>query len=211
MNIKFFTIICLVSITFFFAAPTYSSEPSESITAYAFKYPLRAGYDTTLKSGGVPVDIYFNNVKILTAGKGTYCSGFTFYVAFSFLNERGRLKNFTVSQINNFQKQWFGVYPKNAEKQCVDALLDIGQGIAVKNIADLKKGDFVQFWRINKTGHSAIFLDFVYGENKNIRGIEYISSQKSTDGISPKKEYFADEHNNEGIDKYRFYAVRIIN
>lgn len=205
----------LIKISFFlfflfFQNSFICADTKDQIVKIAADCPVNSGYDVSLKSGGVPEDIYFKGVKILSSNGKTYCSGFTFFVAFSFLKNINALDKLGQSDIKKFQRDWYGVTKKTAEKQCVDALINIDKGVEINAIADLQKGDFLQFWRNNKTGHSAIFIDFLYGQGHEIVGIKYISSQKSTDGIAEKTEYFYDETSGAGsILKDRFYAVRI--
>lgn len=166
------------------------------------------GYDISLKTAGVPGDIVFKDTVFLKRANGTYCSGVTFYVAMKVLEKSNSLTAFTLSDIQKFQKSWYGVYDNFAEKQCVDALTSTGLGIEITKMHDIRRGDFVQFWRVNGSGHSVIFLNFVFDDEGSIVGIKYISSQKSTDGIAVKEELFA-AGNNQGINKQRFYAGRI--
>lgn len=201
-----FCCVCLVPFSF---GENDEDNIARLLDKYTLLYPFASGYDVSLKSGGTPCDIYFKGEKILSKGIGTYCSGFTFYVAFSVLNDLSRFDKFEVARIRKFQKQWFGVEDKYSERQCVDALVEIGEGIEISNPSDLQPGDFIQFWRTNKTGHSAILLEIIDGDDGYPVGIEYISSQKSTDGIARKTEFFVSVSSEHGIDRNRIYGVRL--
>lgn len=205
------TFILLLSCALiFFCRGVLAADLNKMVLKEINKYPQKAGYDTTLKSGGVIDDIYFKDKKILSKGNGTYCSGFTFSVAFNVLKEKNLLSNMSVADMHKFQKQWYGVTKDAAERQCVDALMNFSMGISVTDLKSLKPGDFVQFWRLNKSGHSAILLETMPSDSGEIIGIKYISSQKSTDGIAVKAEYFDDYANDKGaVSKERFYAVRL--
>lgn len=203
--------IFLTSIICMFCHTVFAENLNSLVLEEIEKYPLRSGYDVTLKSGGVTDDIYFNGEKILSKGKGTYCSGFTFSVAFAVLMQKNLLKEMSVSDVRKFQRQWYGVFKDTAEKQCVDALINIGMGTPVQNLKDLIPGDFIQFWRPNKTGHSAVFLEALFSPAGEVIGIRYISSQKSTDGIAVKTEYFYEGAvGRSTVSKERFYAVRLL-
>ena len=67
----------------------------------------------------------------------------------------------------------------------------------------------MQIWRTNKSGHSVVFVDWVR-EGDQIVGIKYRSSQKSTDGIGDRVEYFADAAGKGGkVDRKRTYVARL--
>jgi len=159
---------------------------------------------------GAPRAIEFDGETILPAQKkGTYCSGFTFSVAMQSAAGRGLLKGKTVEQIRQFQKEWYGVPKDAAERQCALAVERLGVGKHVKDLADARPGDFVQIWRTNKSGHSVVLVDWVR-EGDNIIGLRYRSSQKSTDGIGDRTEYFADAPGREGnVDRSRTYVARL--
>ena len=60
----------------------------------------------------------------------------------------------------------------------------------VASFADVKPGDFVQLWRNDGTGHSVIFQDWERDGAGAIVGIDYWSTQSSTNGIAFNDEYF---------------------
>jgi hypothetical protein len=159
---------------------------------------------------GVPREIKFQGETILPAQrKGTYCSGFTFSVVMQAAADRGLLKGKEIDAVRRFQKEWYGV-PKDAqETQCALAVERLGIGRRVKDLEDVRPGDFVQIWRTNKTGHSVVLIAPVREEGRLI-GLRYRSSQKSTDGIGDRVEYFADVPSREGkVDRSRTYAARL--
>jgi hypothetical protein len=161
---------------------------------------------------GAPRAIEHNGEVILKAQeKGTYCSGFTFSVAMQAAAERGLLKGKSVDEVRRFQKEWYGaVEDEEARaKQCALAVERLGIGREVKRLEDARPGDFVQIWRTNKSGHSVVLIDWVR-EGGRIVGIKYRSSQKATDGIGDRVEYFADVAGHEGkIDRSRTYVARL--
>jgi hypothetical protein len=159
---------------------------------------------------GAPRAIEFGGETILKAQeKGTYCSGFTFTVAMQAAAERGLLKGKSVEAVRRFQEAWYGVPDDAKEKQCAVAVERLGIGQQVKNLKDARLGDFVQIWRTNKSGHSVVLVDWVR-EGDRIVGIKYRSSQKSTDGIGDRVEYFADVEGRDGkVDRSRTYVARL--
>jgi hypothetical protein len=158
---------------------------------------------------GTPEAIVFKDETILSAGtEGTYCSGFTFTVVMKAAEARGVLKGKTVEQVKLFQKQWYGATPDSAEVQAGFAMEKLGIGKSV-SLKDAKAGDFIQFWRVRKSGHSAVFLDWIV-EKKEVVGFRYRSTQQSTDGIGDKTEYFEDaEGKDGGVVRARTYIARL--
>jgi hypothetical protein len=51
----------------------------------------------------------------------------------------------------------------------------------------------VQLWRWSGSGHSVIFVNWVRDENQQITGMRYWSSQRATNGIGYRTEYFGQE------------------
>jgi hypothetical protein len=177
-----------------------------SVAEIAHSYPDGGGYEW--KGTGVPEAIRFGEATILDKGKSTYCSGFTFAVVMKAAAERGILKGQTAEQVRAFQKEWYGSTKESGETQCAYALEKLGIGKEVK-AADAREGDFLQLWRTNKSGHSVVFLDWVTDGSKRI-GLKYRSSQKSTDGIGDRVEYFAGTPGKKGlVDPKRIYFGRL--
>ncbi len=190
-------------------ATLHAQEPAKDILAAAQAIPDGGSYVWT-NGSGVPRDIHYDGELILKAQeKGTYCSGFTFCVAMEAAQERGLLKGKTAEAVRQFQKEWYGSTKEAAERQCALAVEHLGIGREVKSLADAQPGDFMQIWRTNKTGHSVLFLDWVR-EGEQVVGIKYRSSQKSTDGVGDRVEYFADAPGHGGkVDRKRTYVARL--
>jgi hypothetical protein len=190
-------------------ATLHAQEQAKDILAAAQAIPNGGSYVWT-NGSGVPRDIRHDGQLILKAQeKGTYCSGFTFCVAMEAAQERGLLKGKTADEVRQFQKEWYGSTKEAAERQCALAVEQLGIGHEVKSLADVQPGDFMQIWRTNKTGHSVLFLEWVR-EGEQVVGIKYRSSQKSTDGVGDRVEYFADAHGHDGkVDRKRTYVARL--
>lgn len=157
---------------------------------------------------GTPHEIRFKNERILAAGtNGTYCSGFTFAVVMRAVEQHDFLKDKTVDQIRVFQKEWYGV-TGDTERQAGPAMENLGIGKPV-SFEQALPGDFVQFWRATKSGHSAVLLNWVEKGGKKI-GFQYRSTQKSTDGIGDRIEYFNDVPEQKGaVVRDRTYFARL--
>jgi hypothetical protein len=116
------------------------------------------------------------------------------------------LKEKTPEQIRVFQKEWYGA-TGDTEKQAGPAMENLSIGKVVP-FEQARAGDFVQFWR-GKSGHSAVFLKWIEEGGKKI-GFQYRSTQKSTDGIGDKIEYFNDAPNKKGeVVRERTYFARL--
>ncbi len=155
---------------------------------------------------GAPRAIEHDGQTILKAQeKGTYCSGFTFSVAMQAAAERGLLKGKSVDEVRRFQREWYGATDdeETRDKQCAVAVERLGIGREVQRLEEARPGDFVQIWRTNKSGHSVVLVDWVR-DGGRIVGIKYRSSQKSTDGVGDRVEYFADADGHGGkVDRAR--------
>lgn len=158
-------------------------------------------------SSGTPKSLYFKKTKILPKSvEGTFCSGFTFAVAFDVMTDNQLLDDLDLPTVKWLQRSWYGSTEESAESQCLFALkkLTIGEEV---NHEEAKAGDFVQFWRNNNSGHSVIFLDWIKDDNGKITGINYRSTQKKTNGIGDRIETIGMGESDVNIA--RLYIVRI--
>ncbi|MFQ5807203.1 MAG: phosphodiester glycosidase family protein, partial [Phycisphaerae bacterium] len=197
------------------------------------------GYSAT--GQGVSRDITYDGQTVLRANpQGTYCCGATLEVfldaycrtrhGYVLSEARGRwFENWPREKFVALQQGWYGtdeaqtnpllpeeVRPAIREKQLYHVLPWTGLATPVENYRLLRRGDFVQFWRKNGTGHSAIF----WGRDRDKLGRErlwYWSSQRQpryayplTPGGQPVRspgyginwEYIGDE-----IDPARIHGV----
>jgi hypothetical protein len=169
----------------------------------------RGGY--VWKDGsGSPVEIVHRGEVILPKqARGTYCCGYTFAVAMRTAEARGLLADKSADEVRKCQKEWFGATPDSAERQCALAMQRLGIGKPVKSIAAARPGDFVQLWRTDKSGHSVVLVELVR-EGERVVGLRYRSSQKSTDGVGERDEFFSDVEGRQGrVDRRRTYAGRL--
>ena len=111
-----------------------------------------------------------------------YCVGATFQVymtAFENWDKKngktGSLKGLSASQAESVRKIWY-IVKTSYEKGVQQALTQYKLGKAIPKWSDAQPGDFVQFWRNNKSGHSAVFSSWKYTNGK-ITGLTYFSCQ----------------------------------
>ncbi|WP_425395998.1 hypothetical protein [Aeoliella sp.] len=180
--------------------------PNDDVLEIAYEYEDGGHYKW--KGSGVPEELRFGGEQILPKGDGTYCCGYTLAVVFKAAEQRGLLEKKTVDDVRKLHKMWYGDTDDSKETLVQHALKELKLGKSVEH-EDAQPGDFVQFWRTNKSGHSVIFLEWIVDEGARI-GVKYRSSQKSTDGIGDRIEYFSDVDNQDGkLDRKRFYIVRL--
>lgn len=145
-----------------------------------------SGYKYKRVGSGNPISalIHKENV-ILDKDIYVYCSAFTFYVAFTVLQQGGYIEEKTVREMRKFKNDWYGL---GGERRRLSgpAITNLGVGVEV-SWDDAKSGDFAQLWR-SHGGHSVIFLDWLYNENSEKIGIIYRGSQNAT-GIANTTEY----------------------
>lgn len=167
--------------------PSYNQEVLDLMNAY----PESQGYDIEWSGSGTDEAIEFAGYLILGASKKTYCTGVTLNVAMKILQKYQLISHLTYYQARQFQQEWYcAVGSAGEEKGAITALLNAGVGKEV-SFEDAKTGDFIQFWRASPTlsGHSAVFKEWVKEDGK-IVGIRYRGSQRSTDGVGDKVEFF---------------------
>ena len=177
----------------------------DDITEIAYSYD---GGCWKWEGTGVPEAIWFKNRPILRKDSAcTYCCGYTFAVYFKAAEQRGLFDALTAHDIHLLQQHWYGTTPEYAEQQAALALQDAGLGRMI-DPAEAQAGDVVSFHR-EKSGHSVIFLEWVYQEDIII-GLKYRSSQSTTDGIGDATEYFTTSGlRGAAVDPQRFYVARL--
>ena len=146
-------------------------------------------WETGVKDTGVPTAINFKGKILLNKGIKTYCSGFTFWVVFTALINRKMLESLSRQDMIDFQQIWYGA--RTSSKNFPGTALSkykLGSSVTLDSAS---KGDFIQFFRKNGPGHSAIFLEWVEKDNKKA-GFKYRSTQSSTNGVGDRVEYFSD-------------------
>jgi hypothetical protein len=168
---------------------------------------------------GCTSDIYFLGEKVMSGEPGgqTYCCGFTaevFVEAYSRWLERHGEEHtrITPDTFRRFLRLWF-VLERNGPGPSA-ALEEYDLGFEIPNNEweeSVLPGDFCAMWRTEQdsgkiSGHSIIFLRWIYAWDGEIGGIEYFSSQPSTDGIGRRREYFG---SNGGMSRHYTWFGRV--
>lgn len=221
--------VCLFSISIYAQTETTTSEatayrlPSASefnsyVIAVMQTYPTNGTHQYYWPSSGdwsgITKDLHYRGSLFLKgdpAGR-CFCCGLTFEVFFlayeQYCKDKGWefiIRDFDQTALAKFKYQWFG--SDGNRKTLLNATLVNGMGKEIA-MADAKPGDFVQLWRFSGSGHSVIFVDWERNANNEIIGLKYWSTQKSTNGIGYKTEYFT---GTSGIDTKQLYIIRIGN
>ena len=170
-------------------------------------------YDWTDAGDGTTMDIIYDGEVVAEAGPGKtcFCCGLTFELYMrSFaqidasLGGDGLLNGMSVDDVFQFRRDWF-----------VRDLWGDGPGLGFTNYglgepvlrwSEALPGDPVQFWRFSGSGHSVIFIDWVTDSDDVIVGIDYWSTQNSTDGVGYQTEYFGT--GGSDLDPAHFYLAR---
>lgn len=140
-----------------------------------------------------------------------YCSGLTFEVFLdawmAWARARGRpprVGNLDLAGLARFQDQWYGA--SGDRKTLRTALLEHGLGVEIADLEAARPGDFVQLWRHDGSGHSAVFLAWLRDATGAISGLTYWSTQASTRGIGQRSESLGAE--GHALKRDELYVVR---
>jgi hypothetical protein len=158
---------------------------------------------------GTTRDLFYRGQKVATGDpqRRSYCCGLTWEVFLIAHQELGHesIGALTVDDIHELRRRWFGdsTITRDRRRLVQDALVSLKLGRAVSS-GEARPGDFVQFWRHNGSGHSAIFLEWVR-EDGRIVGLKYWSSQGSTKGIAENTERFGPP---KGVKEDEVYLAR---
>jgi hypothetical protein len=199
-------------------ADKYSQFTADSLNNARKLESLAFGPYKWKGTSGMPIDIYFKSQQPLftkPSDGSTYCTGYTFSVAFVTCLNRGLLNHFTDADIRKMQEVWNLGDAKTYPKLCVDAiskplasnLKPLGKEISIENV---QPGDFCQIWRTSGSGHSVIVVDMIKKDGKII-GIKYYSSNGTVNPTTKKTgpgentEYFSDS-GGKMIRKNTYYA-----
>ncbi len=182
--------------------PPIDSDMTSIIWDIAQTYPTDGTHDYYWPSdgggwAGTTQDIWYLD-ELVAEGDPygrCYCVGLTWEVymqAFDQMDEEtggdGSLNSMTVSDLYSFRTDFYVRELMGAG--VVDAFDNYGIGEEVTNWEDAKPGDFLQIWRYSGSGHSVIFHSWDRDLDDSIVGVNYWSTQSSTDGIGVNTEYF---------------------
>ncbi|MEM6995449.1 MAG: hypothetical protein AAF721_33375 [Myxococcota bacterium] len=199
------------------AAPQPGLELDALVMAHVDRYPSDGtfafhwpGPDWRGEWAGTTRDLAYRGEVIAHADDGarTHCCGVTFEVALDTLTDAydGPVPGLSAMDAYRMRLGFCGddkSLPR--ERLVVDALSEQGLGTPLSH-DDARAGDFVQLWRRDGSGHSAVFIAWLYDEGGEREGIQYWSSQAATGGIGYHVERFAGRR---GIDRKRVHFVRL--
>lgn len=216
---KIMYFICLIAIAVPWGIADSYNIPGDDFNQYVVSmmrgYPTDGTHQYYWPSSGSwagnTCDLYYKGALFSKgdAFERCYCCGLTFEVFFQAYerycqDKRWKfiIKNFTSTDLLKFRKQWFGSDGNRTTLQ--NAIVSNKLGTAI-DLDDAKEGDFVQFWRGNGSGHSVIFVRWIYNSKKEKIGLRYWSTQSSTKGIGERNEYFGAK----GVDINQVYIARV--
>lgn len=168
-------------------------------------YPTDGSYPYRCKPleydvyNGVTEDIWYQGRVVAKAypdgSRCSYCCGLTFEIFCRAMELRNRAKGRVPDAFNgmcfddlfNLLQLWY-IEGKGDSPQ--RGIVAYGLGRAIENWEDARAGDFCDFSRNNKTGHSVIFLEWTRDQAGKITGMKYFSSNSG--GVGPQTEYFVD-------------------
>lgn len=196
--------------------------------SWIYYWPRGSG-DTIHLGTTRPIDYLGSRLSDVRDNRGTHCVGVSWQICMSVLQEwadtqdtTGQILDMTVEDMRKFIDMWFikldapgdlATLSIPVEMGSVYALSHHGLGYAVSQ-ESARPGDFVQFWRTDGSGHSCIFLDWVYDQQGNTIGFHYWGSQPQTDGIGTDTEYFSSPgalpDTGRLVRKNRFYVGRLL-
>lgn len=146
--------------------------------------------------GGTTRDLVYGK-RLVARGdrkRRSYCSGLTFEVFYRAWKRWCASRDIPFSiagmsyvQVKDLQRRWYGA---NGDKRCSQGAIVSKQIGALVPHARLRKGDFVQLWRRNRSGHSVVFIAWVRDGKGRRTGIRYWSTQPGTKGIGYRVEHF---------------------
>lgn len=188
------------------------------------KYPYLLNNDYN-HYNGVTENIAYKGSTIAKANpdgsKSSHCVGLTFEVFFKAMKERNKeaglaidnFNNMSIDNMKDFMITWFAAQgkPKLEGDQLAGAIVKYGLGTQIKKLEDAKAGDFIDFSRA-KSGHTAVFINWIKDDRGNIVGFKYWSTQESTNGIAYKVEYFSDNINENfkgAVNRNQLYIGRV--
>ena len=135
----------------------------------------------SLEGNGIPEDLYWKGNLFRRSDGTSHCSGAIFYAVVEFLREHSDLELnefFTESLLREMMAYaWiYDNYPKEGLPLFLSEILSLG---TLRSDIPPQKGDVVQVWRKNKTGHLIICA----GYDQEGYLLEWSSSSRNQRGI----------------------------
>lgn len=148
---------------------------------------------------GVTQDMWYQGRVVAKAypdgSRCSYCCGFTFEVFIRAMKLRNEQAGLPIDDFNgmdfydlfNLLQLWYIEGQGDSPQRGIVAY---GLGEAITDLEQAQPGDFCDFSRNNRTGHSVIFLGWERDDTDKIIGMRYFSSNSG--GVGALTEYFAD-------------------
>ena len=164
------------------------------------KYPYILNNDYA-NYNGVSEDIIYKGQVFLKAhpsgNRATHCVGITFEVFFKAMQAWNRqaglpgddINGLSFDELYEFMLTWYVANGSKEQSNVAAAVESFGLGKRISSMEDARPGDFMDISRENNTGHTVVFINWIY-DNGRIVGLRYWSSQESTGGIAYRTEYF---------------------
>ena len=175
------------------------------VLAIAGCYPTDGSYPYRCKPleydlyNGVTQDLWYKG-RVVAKGhpnwtRCSYCCGMTFEVFCRAMQYRNIQKGLdpddyngmSFSDLFNLLQLWYIEGPGDSPQL---GITSYGLGKKIENLEDAKPGDFLDFSRNNRSGHSVIFVDWTRDAAGKITGFKYFSSNSA--GVGYGTEHFED-------------------
>ena len=175
------------------------------VLAIAGCYPTDGSYPYRCKPleydlyNGVTQDLWYKG-RVVAKGhpnwtRCSYCCGMTFEVFCRAMQYRNIQKGLdpddyngmSFSDLFNLLQLWYIEGPGDSPQL---GITSYGLGKKIENLEDAKPGDFLDFSRNNRSGHSVIFIDWTRDAAGKITGFKYFSSNSA--GVGYGTEHFED-------------------
>lgn len=178
---------------------SYVLDVIKTFSTGSYPYLLNNDY---ANYNGVTTNLVYQDRVLLKAhpsGKRySHCSGITFEVFFKAMQERNKklgldpndFNGMSYDELFDFAMNWYVADGNKSKQNVARAVEKYGIGRRITNWEEAKAGDFIDLSRENNTGHTVVFINWIWDKSGNIIGLKYWSSQESTGGISYKNEYF---------------------
>jgi hypothetical protein len=168
-------------------------------------YPMDGSYPYRCKPleydlyNGVTQDLWYKGRVVAKAHPNwtrcSYCCGLTFEVFVRAMQYRNIQKGLDPDDFNgmsfsdlfNLLQLWYIEGRGDSPQFGIESY---GLGNRIEKLEDAKPGDFLDFSRNNKSGHSVIFVAWVRDDAGKITGFKYFSSNSG--GVGYGTEYFED-------------------
>jgi len=175
------------------------------VLAIAGCYPTDGSYPYRCKPleydlyNGVTQDLWYKGRVLAKAHPNwtrcSYCCGLTFEIFFRAMQYRNIQKGLDPDDFNgmsfsdlfNLLQLWYIEGPGDSPQF---GIVSYGLGKKIDKLEDARPGDFLDFSRNNKTGHSVIFVDWIKNDLGQITGFKYFSSNSK--GVGFATEYFVE-------------------